>query len=98
MSEHCTCPIHVPGKWDHHRMNMSFLDTLRRTCSDQDSFTNKDAYIIYVSYHYHPWSWNSTFTGLDDPFMQMNVRNTLCHAAHDGLLIRLAPGRYAFPL
>jgi hypothetical protein len=96
MSEHCTYPGHVPGKWDHHRMNMSFLDTLRRTCSDQDSFTNKDAYIIYVSYHYrtlvdlhHP---------MNDPWMEMNVRNTLCHAAHDGLLIRLAPGRYAFPL
>ena len=95
------CPKATPP-WSKWRINQSLLDSIRKHFGTK-AFTNKDAYVIYSEEHSVPW-WQrevklhpETFYHPNpptDPFLQMNVRNTLCKAAWEDIIIRLGPGHY----
>lgn len=97
-------------KWGNWRLNKRFLTNLYEQFKDRE-FTNNDAHEVYMEHHairqpYEgkrgsstPHSRVATYNnGLTDPdeFRRMNVRNTLSKAAYEGILIRIAPGRYRF--
>jgi hypothetical protein len=95
------CP-ESPAPWSHWRINERFLSNLWTLYGSRDAgapareFTNQDAYELYAEQHAQRVS---PLRGprVDDVWLQMNVRNTLCKAAYEGRLIRIAPGRYKFP-
>jgi hypothetical protein len=88
------------GTWSTLRINQKFFNRLQVHFGGSE-FTNTDAYELYERFHARP---DTTFSRViaisakDAQWRQMNVRGYLCAAAHRGLLIRLGPGRYRFPI
>jgi len=74
------------------KANKRFMATLYANTHALRSFTNQQAYMFY--WLYHQQIAGQQMPKLDDPFMQMNVRNQLCKLEHTGLLTRIHPGVY----
>lgn len=97
------CPK-APPPWKLWRINHSLLQNIRKHFGTEP-FTNKDAYEIYIREHAVPYrekqhqlhGYKVYPIRAKAPWLQMNVRNTLCKAAYKGILIRLGPGHYKFP-
>lgn len=87
----------APEPWSSWRINERFLSGLLESFGDRE-ITNREAYKYYWQHHSEQYkTLAGALRGWRDPFLQMNVRNTLCKAAHIGRLVRIAPGRYRFP-
>jgi len=87
------------GEWKKMRINQRFLRSLQREAQGYE-VNNHFAYVVYALYHSSKRNkiratWRRPLE--EDPWLQKNVRNNLCAAAHRGLLVRVGLGRYRFP-
>lgn len=99
--------------WQHKHVNKKFLKTLKKKFG-RKTFTNKEAYVVYVIKHLHWYdhvynklrkrgikAWQVTAINdiiTNNPYVTMNVRNTLCAAVcyKEYGLLRMGLGKYRF--
>jgi hypothetical protein len=101
------------SKYDHwtdgFRVNHSFAITLEQQFKGRPSFTNADAYRLYVTFHASEqhkatWAtvarlfphkkWATNQPIFGDDWSKMNTRNQLLKLAHLGVLVSIKPGVY----